>query len=268
MIRFYAYFRTVFCLTLFVFLSVEASAQEVTVHGTVFNMYKTRPLDGVSVLCNCGRGTTTDSNGNYVIRVNLSDSLRFSYLGRATQMFPVSEMNSTTGFDIALHVKPTELAEVRVAPRNYRMDSLQNRKDYEKIFNYQKPGIGITDGPNGAGLDLDQLINVFRFKRNRRLAAFQARLVEDEQDKFINHRFTRYTVKKITGLNGDSLDAFMFRYRPSFQFTKVATDYEFYDYIKLAYQDYLRQLHSHPLMKKEEDSHPATKTEDTLHSGK
>ena len=260
----YAYFRTVFCLILFVFLSMEVSAQEVTIHGTVFNMYKTRPLDGVSVLCNCGRGTTTDSNG-YVIRVDLSDSLRFSYLGRATQMFPVSAMNSTTGFDIALHVKPTELAEVRVAPRDYPMDSLQNRKDYEKIFDYQKPGIGIPDGPNGAGLDLDQLIDVFRLKPNRRLAAFQARLVEDEQDKFINHRFTRYTVKKITGLDGDSLDAFMFRYRPSFQFTKVASDYEFLDYIKLAYQDYLRQLHSHPVMKKE-DSSPATKTKDSVHT--
>jgi hypothetical protein len=221
-------------------------------------MYKTRPLDGVSVICNCGRGTTTDSNGNYAIRVDLSDSIRFSYLGRGTQMFPVSAMNSATGFDIALHVKPTELAEVRVAPRNYRMDSLQNRKDYEKIFNYQKPGLGITEGPNGAGLDLDELINVFRFKRNRRLAAFQARLVEDEQDKFINHRFTRYTVKKITGLNGDSLDAFMYRYRPSFQFTKTASDYEFYDYIKLAYQDYQRQLQSHQSMKKEDSLQTTT----------
>ena len=254
MIRFYAYFRIVISVTLVVFFTLHVMGQEVTIHGTVFNMYKTRPLDGVSVLCNCGRGTTTDSNGNYVIRVNLSDSLRFSYLGRATQMFPVSAMNSTTGFDIALHVKPTELSEVRVAPRNYRMDSLQNRKDYEKIFNYQKPGLAITDGQNGAGLDLDQLINMFRFKRNRRLAAFQARLVEDEQDKFINHRFTRYIVKKITGLNSDSLDAFMFRYRPSFQFAKVASDYEFYDYIKLAYQDYLRQLHMHPVTKKEEDT--------------
>ena len=257
MIRFYAYFRNVFCLIGIVFFSVEASAQEVTIHGTVFNMYKTRPLDGVSVLCNCGRGTITDSNGNYYIRVDLSDSLRFSYLGRATQMFPVSSMNSTTGFNIALHVKPTELTEVRVAPRNYRMDSLQNRKDYEKIFNYQKPGLAITDGPTGAGLDLDELINVFRFKRNRRLAAFQARLVEDEQDKFINHRFTRYIVKKITGLNSDSLDAFMFRYRPSFQFTKVASDYEFYDYIKLAYQDYLRQLHMKSPMLKEDSLHSA-----------
>ncbi len=252
MVRFYAYFQKTILYILLVFCTLEAAAQTVTIHGTVFNMYKTRPLDGVSVLCNCGRGTTTDSNGNYVIQVDLSDSLRFSYLGRATQMFPVSMMNSTTGFDIALHVKPTELAEVRVAPKNYRMDSLQNRKDYEKIFNYHKPGLAISDGANGAGLDLDELINVFRFKRNRRLAAFQARLIEDEQDKFIDHRFTRYTVKKITGLDGDSLDAFMFRYRPSFAFTKVASDYEFYDYIKLAFQEYQRQLHIQPPAKKEE----------------
>ena len=255
MFRFYAYFQKTIFVVLIAFGTLEVNAQTVTIHGTVFNMYKTRPLDGVSVLCNCGRGATTDSNGNYVIQVDLSDSLRFSYLGRATQMFPVSMMNSTTGFDIALHVKPTELAEVRVAPKNYRMDSLQNRKDYEKIFNYHKPGLAISDGANGAGLDLDELINVFRFKRNRRLAAFQARLIEDEQDKFIDHRFTRYTVKKITGLDGDTLDAFMFRYRPSFAFTKVASDYEFYDYIKLAYQEYQRQLHIPQPGKKEEPHH-------------
>jgi carboxypeptidase-like protein len=235
---------------------VQAIAQQVTIHGTVFNMYKTRPLDGVSVVCNCGIGTTTDSNGNYFIRVDESDSLRFSYLGRATQMFPVSMMNSTTGFDIALHVNPTELSEVRVTPRNYYMDSLQNRKDYEKIFNYHKPGLEISEGANGnAGLDLDAIINMFRFKRNRRLLAFQERLIEDEQDKFIDHRFTQYIVKKITGLDGNALDTFMFRFRPSYYFTKTATDYEFYDYIKLAYQDYQRQLKSNRIPARKED-HP------------
>ena len=152
MIRFYAYFRNTILSHLVRFLSVEASAQQVTIHGTVFNMYKTRPLDGVSVLCNCGRGTTTDSNGNYVIRVNLSDSLTV-FLSRPRHTDVSRQRNEFHyGFDIALHVKSTELAEVRVAPRNYRMDSLQNRKDYEKIFNYQKPGIGITEGPNGLAL--------------------------------------------------------------------------------------------------------------------
>jgi hypothetical protein len=232
---------------------MKGVAQQVTIHGTVFNMYKTRPLDGVSVICNCGYGTTTDSNGNYAIRVSESDSLRFSYLGRGTQFFPVSMMNATTGFDIALHVNPTELAEVRVAPKNYYLDSLQNRKDYEKIFNYHKPGVSITDGSsgNGPGLDLDQLINVFRFQRNRRMAAFQGRLVYDEQEKFIDHRFSHYIVKKITGLDGDALDSFMFRFRPSYEFTKTASDYEFYDYIKLAYQDYLDRLKYHTYPRRE-----------------
>jgi hypothetical protein len=254
LVFFYAYFRRTVFFALLAFTSLHAVSQQVTIHGTVFNMYKTRPLDAVTVLCSCGRGTTTDSNGNYVIRVDQSDSLRFSYLGRATQMFPVTMMNSTTGFDIALHVNPTELSEVRVAPRNYRMDSLQNRIDYEKIFNYTKPGLSLSDGSSGSGvgLDLDQLINMFRFKRNRRLAAFQARLIEDEQDKFIDHRFTHYIVKKITGLDGNALDSFMYRYRPSYQFTKIASDYEFYDYIKLAYQEYKRQLRAHNVMKKEE----------------
>ena len=44
--------------------------QEVTVHGTVYNMYRTKPLEAVSVMSTSGRGTTTDSNGNYVIVVS------------------------------------------------------------------------------------------------------------------------------------------------------------------------------------------------------
>ncbi len=51
---------------------------------------------------------------------------------------------------------------------------LQNRKDYEKIFNFKKPGLEITEGADGnAGLDLDALINMFNFKKNRRMLAFQ-----------------------------------------------------------------------------------------------
>jgi len=243
LVRFYAYLRRSILPGLLFLFSLQGLAQNVTIHGTVFNMYRTKPLEAVTVLCSCGSGTITDSNGNYSIRIDESDSLRFSYLGRFTQNFPVTIMNETTGFDIALHVNPTVLNEVRIAPRNYKLDSLQNRKDYEKIFNFKKPGLELSDGSSGSGvgLDLDELINVFRFKRNRRLLAFQERLVEDEQDKFIEHRFTRYIVKKITGLDGDMEDSFMFHYRPSYEFTKTASDYEYYDYIKLAFYDFERR---------------------------
>lgn len=202
-------------------------------------MYRTSPLEAVTVLSTSGRATLTDSNGNYMIVVNETDSLTFSYLGKSTQPFPVSTMNRLTGFDIALHVG-TDLKEVRVAPRNYHMDSLQNRKDYQKVFDYQKPGLTLTSPGQGLGVgfDLDAIINVFRFQKNRRMLAFQRRLVEEEEGNFIDHRFNRSLVKKLTRFDEIDLDSFMVKYRPSYEFTKTTTEYEFYDYIKLAAKEY------------------------------
>ncbi len=63
-------------------------------------------------------------------------------------------------------------------------------------------------------------------------------MIEEEQDKFIDHRFNTGIVKKITHLEGDPLDTFMVRYRPSYEFTRDSDDYEFYQYIKLAFGQY------------------------------
>ncbi|HXB91038.1 MAG TPA: carboxypeptidase-like regulatory domain-containing protein [Puia sp.] len=238
-------------LVCWAFLAGGLRGQNVMVHGAVFNMYKTKPLEGVSVLSTSGRGTATDSNGNYALLVKRDDSIYFSYLGKATARYPVAGMNLSGEFDIALHVDPVELKEVRVMPRNYRMDSLQNRKDYAKIFNFKKPGFKINDVGNagvglGVGIDLDELINMFRFQRTRRILAFQHRLLDEEQDKFIDYRFSPSVVLKITHLTGDELDTFMIRYRPSYEFCKKSTDYDLYDYIKLAFQEYQKDRKEKP----------------------
>ena len=230
------------------FISSEARGQ-VTIHGTVYNMYRTRPLDGVSVLSTSGRGTATDSNGNYTITVMPEDSIYFSYLGQATMRYPVKSLNYYSGFDIALHVDPTELKEVKVMPRSYRNDSIQNRKDYAKIFNFKKPGFKLNGpSPNGAGvgIDLDELINVFRFARTKRIQAFQHRLEDEEHDKFVDHRFNRSIVIKVTHLEGDALDSFMVRYRPSYEFCERATDYDLPDYVKLAFKEYQKDRKERP----------------------
>ena len=144
-----------------------------------------------------------------------------------------------TNFDVALHVEATELRQIQVAPRNYHMDSLRNRQEYAKVFDYRRPGISLSESPSGGvGLDLDQIIGMFQFKKNRRMLAFQQRLLQEEQDNFIDHRFSKLLVKKITRMNSPELDSFMVKYRPSYQFTKVSTDYDFEEYIKLAAREY------------------------------
>lgn len=227
-------------------LSIAAGSQvwgQVTVHGTVYNMYRTRPLDRVSVMSTSGGGTITDSNGYYEITVPSLDSIYFSYLGRTTVKYPVRDINTLSNFDIALHVDPTTLKEVSVMPRSYHLDSLQNRKDYEKYFDFKKPNpFTLADGSSGlgmgAGLDLDQIIRYFQFDRTKRLLAFQRRLVEDEEDKYVDHRFNPSMVLKVTRLQGDELDSFMAKYRPSYSFCKRATDYDLMEYTKLAFTEY------------------------------
>jgi hypothetical protein len=216
---------------------------QVTVKGTVYDRTRTTPLEAVSVLSTSGAGTSTDINGRYSITVHEGDSIWFSYLNKPTPKFAVLQIPNLTQFDISVHVASTVLREVKVMSPSYRQDSIQNRKDYAKVFNFRKPGIGIATSPPGSGgagvgLDLEELINVFRFKRTRSMLGFQKRLLQEEQDKFIDHRFSKSKVREITLLTGEQLDRFMKLYRPDYEFTANATDYEFYDYIKKAYLNY------------------------------
>ena len=128
-------------------------------------------------------------------------------------------------------------------PKNYKRDSIQNREDYAKAFNFEKPGVGsaLSVGPNGgAGLDINEFINMFRFQRNRRMLAFQDRLLREEEEKFIDHRFSRVLIIKLTGLRGADLDSFIVRYRPTVEFTRYSTDYDFQLYIKNCHYHYQR----------------------------
>jgi hypothetical protein len=63
-------------------------------------------------------------------------------------------------------------------------------------------------------------------------------LLEQEQDKSIDHRFNKPLVRRLTNLDGARLDSFMVMYRPSYHFTMVTSDYEFQSYIKLCYDEF------------------------------
>jgi hypothetical protein len=150
-------------------------------------------------------------------------------------------MTNIQNFEISLHVNVTELPKVIIGLKDYKRDSIQNRIDYADAFNFHKPTIGSTYTPGGAaGLDLDAFINMFAFSRNKRMLAFQQRLLREEEDAFIYHRFTRALVIKLTGIRGPELDSFMIRYKPDPFFVRFATDYEFQSYIKECHAKYVR----------------------------
>jgi len=200
-------------------LSLLIKAQ-VTVSGTVYDITKKTPIEAVSVMSTSGRGTYTDSLGRYTIEVNEKESIYFSFLNKPTPKYPVLGIQNFSALDISILKKIQELTPVFVKQRNYKMDSLQNRQDYAKIFDYRKPGIRTSTlsspGSVGVGVDLVELINMFRFKKIRSSMAFQKRLLLEERDRYVTHRFNKGFVRKLTGLQEPAIDDFMKNYRPTY----------------------------------------------------
>lgn len=211
--------------------------------GTVYDSTKNYPLELVSVLTTSGRGTHTDAWGNYQIEVTEKDSVWFSYLNKPTIKYAVSKIVNNEQFDIALHVNIPVLKEVIVRPRSYRLDSLQNRIDYAKGFNFRRPNVeSMTSiGPQSAGIDINELIRVFQFRKNRSMEAFRERLLQQERDKYVDHRFNKALVIRLTALRGSALDSFMQMYRPSYEFTIRTPEYDFQLYIKRAHAEFVRE---------------------------
>src|SRR5687767_11822076 len=211
-------------------------------------------MEAVTVITSSGKGTITNAEGYYEIEVNEKDSVWFSYLGKPTVKYPVSKIFDAEHFDLALHVNIPILKEVVIRRRNYRLDSIQNRLDYEKAFNFRRPNLeSMTSiGPMGAGIDINELIKLFQFRKNRRMEGFRERLMQQERDKYIDYKFNKALVRRLTALAGAELDSFMAKYRPSYEFLLVTPEYDFQLYIKKAFSEF-RQKKNFSVTKKEKD---------------
>ncbi len=249
------YTKTFLFALLFLLVKTLPAVAQYKIRGTVYDSTRTYPVELVTVLSTAGKGTITDVNGEYEIEVGEKDSIWFSYLNKPTVKFPVLKILNPLKFDISLQVNVPVLREVKIRQRNYKQDSIQNREDYAKIFNYRKPGLRPVTPQYGAGagFDVNEIINAFRFKRNRSIQSFQKRLVAQEQEKFVDHRFNKGLVRRLSGLTDNALDSFMMIYRPSYEYAMLAGDYDFQLYIKESAERFKKGLPPQSMVLREEE---------------
>lgn len=223
----------IFCqklLLLFLVLLCHAAVAQVVIKGTVYDKQARFGVPNVSVLSNSGVGTMTDSLGRYTVKVPGTDSIYFSYLGKATSKFAVKKLQPDEPLDISLPVSVDSLPSVVVRQPSYRMDSLANREEYRKVFDYDGETLNAPSGGFGLGISFDMIFNARKFRDMEKL---KARLEWQEKDKYVDHRFTKGLVKRLTGLTSPALDSFMVQYRPTYDMLKsFETDYDYYEYIK------------------------------------
>ena len=229
-------FLKIFLLLIFFIAVTNQLHAQLIVTGTVFDSSKKNYVENVRIESSGGNYTRTDSMGRYKIGVNEKDSLTFIYQNKPTQKFVVKDIPNLMQFDISLGITVKggyrTLKEVLIFARSYREDSMENRQNYADVYNYRKPTIRTSVSPGGAvGADVNEIINMFRFKRNKRLRLFQSRLEQQEQDYFVSYRFNKNFVRRITQLQGAELDTFMVRYLPTYEFASTADEVTFNKYI-------------------------------------
>jgi len=217
-------------------LQFSPAFSQVKISGTVYDSTKLYGVPNVIVTSTSGSEAVTDSLGAYHINVSENDSISFYFRGKSTIKFAVTSITDYTSFDISLRVRINAkyklLSGVTVFSNTYHYDSTENRMEYSKIFDYEKPGLHSSFEPGGAaGLDLDALVDMFKFRKRKENLAFQKRLIEDEQERYVNYRFSPKVVYRITGLSGDTLTRYMKLYTPSYFFVVSSTLAEFYQYI-------------------------------------
>ncbi|GAB2695749.1 hypothetical protein GCM10027037_19450 [Mucilaginibacter koreensis] len=140
--------------------------------------------------------------------------------------------------------------------RDFKKDSVRNRKEFASVFNYKAPTIkdafitrspyaykppNYIDAPNNTtSLVSVNLLSVVSLlgKHKAPKSRLQKNLIRDEQVAAVDQSFSRSRVSAITGLKGDSLQLFMEKYRPSLGQVHQMNDYELMLYIKNSYTDF------------------------------
>lgn len=159
----------------------------------------------------------SDSSGNYSIRSKEGDKIVFSATGFYNDTITVSYDMLLIPFDVSLVIKVISLKPVTVT-KSYKADSVARRNYYQDIYAKQ-PGItGYNRPADGVGIVLSPASYFSAKSRQKR--QLKKRLIEQEQDDFIDFSFPSQWVEQFTGLHGDSLRLFMYRYRPSYSFCR------------------------------------------------
>ncbi len=156
----------------------------------------------------------TSSAGKFSIAVKPKDILSFAAVGYYFDTLTVTQENSLGAIDAYLKPLGAYLGNVTVSSRGlnrYQLDSMERRKEFlQGIAGYMIPAVAKANSGAGIALNIDRFSK--NEKKKRRAYAFYE---DNENEAYINYRFTPELVASLTGFKDDALQTFMQTYRPS-----------------------------------------------------
>ena len=221
--------------------AIPGSAQRYLT-GKVFKKNSAEVLQSVSIHnITEQRYDLSEEDGSYRIQAVPGDHIAFSSVGYKADTITVTASLLTADCPISLDVRAQTLQAVRVGEfSNYQLDSMDRRKEYEWVYDHDNSPKVARDrqGSDGVGVTF----NVFRNSSSaaKQRISLKKRLEKEEEDYYVDSRYNKDYVTKITHLKGDSLKEFMQRYRPSYEYCRKAANVDILIYINDSYKQYMK----------------------------
>jgi len=230
----------------FILLLISASSNAQILEGSIIDNEDKTAIPSVAVI-NKNRSIIvySDSNGYYKIHVSTGDSILFSHTAYkpVIELIPFSLGNQFK--TILMDPKVYGLKQATItAKTKYQQDSMAKYQTYEHVMNKTQPKVGIAAGPSS--LDMNGPVSFLADKisgNSKRAKKFKDDFKTDEQQEYIDTRYTPALVSSLTGIKDeDSLAHFMNTYPMEYQFARQASDLEMKVWIKENYKQYMDKL--------------------------
>lgn len=204
-------------------LPALADAQNIT--GMVTDADSATPMANVTIenIYN-HKVVITDSAGKFSIPAVSGELVEFHKLGYKVARVRIPAPPLPPFYRIVMRIGAYELEGVTVHDRyhDYQRDSLRNFETFKQELLFPKlEGLDVIRHPFSA-----------LSKRNQQIWKFQHNYTFFEQEKYIDYAFNEKLITNLTGLKGDSAQAYMKAYRPSYDMLHNMKEYEYYLYIK------------------------------------
>ena len=244
----------IYFLFLLIIVTSKISAQQI--NGQVLDYNTKLPIDNVIVTY--GQQTIiTTSTGKFSFQKNASAEL----VGLKKLGYEDYNLNLNSNFkDFTVYLKPSSinLDDVLIfSKRDYLADSLKMRKEFANVFAYKAPTIkdvvvkkGLRYPTFGSNLVSNSTSSIVSFdvlrtiglltKNKSSISKLKKVQLKEEETKYIDHRFDAEKITSITKLEGDSLQSFILKYRPSATEIRKMNDYQILMYVKKSYSEFIK----------------------------
>lgn len=194
-----------------------------------------------------GNMVLSNSEGRYVLQVGSNDTLLFHRLGYQHKRLAVLPVLVQKVFLTKSNITIDTI--VISGSSRYQRDSIERRSVYSRKLEEKPAKFGMhrrdktygSDGPGAGTFRMEAPISALiqkRTKKYKRLKAFQERFRKNEEQLFVDTRYTPELVQELTGLAGDTVTVFMNQYPMSADYARSATDLEIKMWIRYHCKDW------------------------------